>query len=146
VSMTGKTVIMRFTGDSAGQPVVSRTLRMFDIEVNITRAYISPEEEGHMTAVFSGEEGSVDLALEFLRSEGVQVTVAERRLARDEDLCTDCTACTGQCPTGALTVDREDMSLLFRNEECISCGICIPACPYGALSTSGAASGAGGVV
>jgi NAD-dependent dihydropyrimidine dehydrogenase PreA subunit len=146
MNMTGKTVIMRFTGDSAGQPVVSRTLRRFDIEVNITRAYISPEEEGHMTAVFSGEEGTVDLALEFLRSSGVLVTVAERRLVMDEDLCTACTACTGQCPTGALSVDREDMTLVFRNEECISCGICIPACPYGALSASGAGFGTGGAV
>jgi NAD-dependent dihydropyrimidine dehydrogenase PreA subunit len=135
MNMTGKTVIMRFTGDSAGQPVVSRTRRRFDIEVNITRAYISPEEEG-----------TVDLALEFLRSSGVLVTVAERRLVMDEDLCTACTACTGQCPTGALSVDREDMTLVFRNEECISCGICIPACPYGALSASGAGFGTGGAV
>ncbi len=134
--MAGRSVILRFTGDSAGQPVISRTLRKFDIEVNITRAYISPEEEGHMTAVFSGSDSAVEYALDYLRGSGVQVAVPEQRLSLDEDLCTHCTACTGQCPTGALSVDREDMSLLFRNEECISCGICIPACPYGALSSA----------
>jgi Fe-S-cluster-containing dehydrogenase component len=89
-----------------------------------------------MTAVFSGEDEAVADSLEYLRGSGVQVVVQEQRLVRDEDLCTDCSVCTGQCPTGALTLDREDMSLVFRNEECISCGICIPACPYGALSAS----------
>jgi ferredoxin len=133
--MAGRSVTMRFTGASAGQPVISRTLRKFEIEVNITRAYISPEEEGHMTAIFSGCGSTIDDALEYLCESGVQVAVSEQRLALDENLCTHCTVCSGQCPTGALSVDRDDMSLLFRNEECISCGICIPACPYGALSS-----------
>jgi ferredoxin len=62
----------------------------------------------------------------------------------DQELCTHCSVCTGQCPTGALSVDGDSMELLFSNDDCISCGICIPACPFGALSSTEASFGNGG--
>ena len=49
----------------------------------------------------------------------------------DQDLCIACGACTGECPTGAITVEDAasvDASL------CIDCGACEGVCPVGAIT------------
>ncbi|MEE9526936.1 MAG: 4Fe-4S binding protein, partial [Syntrophobacteria bacterium] len=53
-----------------------------------------------------------------------------------EDKCIECTACSSVCPTGALSVERKDMHVLFDHEKCIACELCIPACPYEAMQIS----------
>lgn len=50
----------------------------------------------------------------------------------DESLCTDCGACAGRCPVGALRF--RDEKIQFRAERCIGCGLCATKCPAGALS------------
>jgi ferredoxin len=49
----------------------------------------------------------------------------------EEQLCTDCGACTARCPVGALRL--KDAKVQFRAERCIGCGLCVSSCPTQAL-------------
>jgi ferredoxin len=53
----------------------------------------------------------------------------------DEDKCTGCIACVGECRIGALTTDGETYSLSHTPALCVQCGTCVSICPENALST-----------
>jgi len=53
-------------------------------------------------------------------------------IIRDEDECIDCGACTAICPSGALTMNKQD-ELQFDKEKCLVCELCIKACPIGVI-------------
>lgn len=52
----------------------------------------------------------------------------------DEEKCTGCIACVGECRIGALTTDGETYSLSHTPALCVQCGTCISVCPENALS------------
>ena len=53
------------------------------------------------------------------------------RLLIDEEACTGCGACVGECPYGALEMKGDVVTV---NEKCTFCGACIDVCPVEALS------------
>ncbi len=133
--MVEKSVILKFPRDSIEHPYISEVIRDREVEVNILQAYITPQEAGHMFAIFKGEEASVEGALEYLRGQDVQVVVPGRNLIWEESLCVHCSACTGQCKHGALTMNPETFTVSYDGTHCIACKLCIPACSYGALES-----------
>lgn len=52
--------------------------------------------------------------------------------------CTNCFACIGMCPTGALKIkkDAEGSGLLFNSSLCTGCGLCGEFCPVAAVKVS----------
>jgi ferredoxin len=59
--------------------------------------------------------------------------------------CSNCFACIGMCPTGALKIrkDAEDPGLLFNSSLCTGCGLCGDFCPVEAVSVSRGFAGKG---
>ncbi len=58
--------------------------------------------------------------------------ISEKR--RNEEKCTNCTACVTVCPSEALFVDdRKRMTVSFDKEKCVDCELCIDACPFRAM-------------
>ena len=55
--------------------------------------------------------------------------------AIDESLCEGCDACARLCPTGALTICKEDGRLAYRIDAsaCSGCGLCLDVCEAGAV-------------
>lgn len=53
-------------------------------------------------------------------------------------ICDNAKECSGLavCPTGALTYDEKEKTLLIDNNKCISCGKCEKECPIGAISVA----------
>ena len=47
--------------------------------------------------------------------------------------CTLCMACTGVCPSGALSTNGDLPQLVFRESQCHQCGLCEEICPEKAL-------------
>ncbi|MCP4677288.1 MAG: 4Fe-4S dicluster domain-containing protein [Deltaproteobacteria bacterium] len=131
--MIQKSAILNFPKDLIDRPVISRVIREHDVEVNILQAHITPETDGHMFAIFSGKESAVDRALKYLKESQVRVALPTRNLVWVEDRCVDCTACVGQCPSAAFTVDEETREVSYDETRCIACKLCIPACSYGAV-------------
>jgi len=134
--MPSQSVILTFPGSLVDKPVVSRAIRLFDIEFNILRASVTPSEEGRILAIVSsgGEEG-IEASLDYFRQAGVGVVLPVRNLVWNEDKCISCGACTGHCPSGALALDGGTAEVVFTAGKCIACELCIPACGYGAVES-----------
>lgn len=135
--MMRRSAIFHFPAELYDQPVVSRLVREFDVEVNILQAHISPQEMGHMFAILAGEEPQVDGALHALAAMGVQTVLPVQNLVWDEERCTHCGACTGLCRPKALHMDPATRRVVFDASRCIACNRCVPACSYGAIESIG---------
>lgn len=131
--MIQKSAFLKFPKGLVNEPVISRVIRGFDVEVNILQASITPEEDGNLFAFFSGERKAVSGALNFLKERDVRVILPARHLVWDEDLCIHCSACVGQCPSSAFSIDERSREVSFDAERCIACELCVPACSYGAV-------------
>jgi ferredoxin len=78
----------------------------------------------------------VKAGLDYLRGHGVRVQRLAARIGRDEKKCFQCGACTGICPSGALSISRPTMEVLFDPERCTGCDLCVPVCPVRAMEIS----------
>ena len=48
------------------------------------------------------------------------------------DDCVSCGACSGECPTGAIS--QGDTKYEIDADACVDCGVCEGVCPTGAIS------------
>jgi len=133
--MTKKSAILHFGRDLVDKPILSGLIRGHDVSVNILQASITPEEDGTMFVQVEGEAGRVKGAFDYLEKLGVRMIFPTKNLIWDEDKCTHCGACVGQCLPKALELDAQTAELLFESDKCIACELCMPACPYGALES-----------
>ena len=67
--------------------------------------------------------------VEFLKNHGVSVQSADQDINRNDDICIHCGACTAVCPTGALHINRPEMTVEFNKEKCSICQLCVVTCP-----------------
>ena len=133
--MSQQSAILNFPKSLIDRPVFTRVVRSYDVEVNILRASITPEEDGRAFVIFSGDDGRIGAALEYLKESGVVVILPSQKIIRDEEKCTDCTACVGQCISKAITVNPKTFRIEYHLDKCIACKLCIPACSFGALES-----------
>jgi ech hydrogenase subunit F len=56
------------------------------------------------------------------------------QISIDIDTCVFCGLCSKKCPSGAITVNREDKSWSIDRFGCIQCGYCIDSCNKKSLS------------
>jgi len=52
----------------------------------------------------------------------------EKQLQLNENQCTLCGICEKVCPTGAIKIQQENLSLDFQQDQCISCDLCEDVC------------------
>ena len=133
--MIEKNAILTFPKHLIDQPFVSKLIKERDIEINILQAYITPQEDGQLFAIFKGDETAVEGALDYLRNQNVRVVLPVQNLVWDQKKCVHCGGCTGQCTTGALTIDPQTFEVHYDSSHCIACKLCIPACSYGAIES-----------
>jgi ferredoxin len=119
--MQKKRIVLNYPPHLIDQPIISRLVKDFDLMVNISRARITPREEG------------IDAGFKYLTELGVKIQPLAQDVKWHDDRCTHCTACLSVCPTKALDVDRTQMEVSFKRDRCIACELCIPVCPYQAM-------------
>jgi len=129
-----KMLILRFPKDSANRPVVCNLAREFDLTFNILNATIYPRKEGAMVLQLFGTPYNFERGMAYLKAEGVKVQKTAEEIGRNEDVCTHCGTCTAVCPTGALSISRPDMHVVFDQEKCSICKLCVPVCPPRAMN------------
>lgn len=117
-------------------PVTYRLAKDFNVAANIIRAQVAPNQVGKLVVELSGDIDELDAAIEWMRSQDINVSFASREIAIDEESCVDCGLCTGVCPSEALTLDPQTYQLVFTRSRCIVCEQCIPVCPVQAISTN----------
>jgi ferredoxin len=125
---------LRFSQTVSQKPIVCNLTKQFDLTFNILNATILPRKEGVMVLELSGERKLFREGLKYLKAQGVRVQNADQEVKRQKTKCTDCGACTAVCPTGALYIQRPELSVNFDEGKCSLCELCIPACPSRAMS------------
>jgi L-aspartate semialdehyde sulfurtransferase ferredoxin len=128
-----KRIVLRFPKRMVDRPIIYRLVKDYDLEFNILKASITPEQEGVMVLELKGNQSEYDKGIEFLIKAGVKIQSLGKDVTRNEERCTHCGACVTVCPTGAFKLDPKTRLILFDNQKCIACGLCIPACPPRAM-------------
>ena len=128
-----KRIVLRFPRRLVDQPIVSRLVRDYDLDFNILKASVTPEEEGLLVLELNGEQEDYDKGIRYLTKAGVRIQSLSQDVTRNEGRCTHCGACITICPTGAFELEPSTRQVNFYNEKCIACGLCVKACPPRAM-------------
>ncbi|MCX5965434.1 MAG: 4Fe-4S binding protein [Cyanobacteria bacterium] len=131
-----KRVTLTFPRRSVQMPVTYRLAKDFNVAANIIRAQVAPNQIGKLVVELAGDIDALDAAIDWMRTQDINVSFASREISIDEDVCVHCGLCTGVCPTEALTLDPQTAMLVFTRSRCVVCEQCIPTCPVNAIATS----------
>ena len=131
--MYSKMISLRFPEKVVNEPVVVNLVRKFDLTFNILKATIYPRKEGLMVLELSGHKKNFQKGVQYLKGLGIKVENVGQDIRRDEEVCFQCGACTAVCPTGALSIQRPSMAVIFDREKCSACELCVAACPARAM-------------
>lgn len=131
-----KRVTLTFPKRTVQMPVTYKLAKDFNVAANIIRAQVAPNQIGTLVVELSGDIDELDAAIDWMRSQDINVSLLGREILIDEDSCVDCGLCTGVCPTEALTLNPQSFQLSFARSRCIVCEQCIPTCPVQAISTN----------
>jgi L-aspartate semialdehyde sulfurtransferase ferredoxin len=128
-----KKVVLRFPKRLVDRPIIYKLVKDFDLEFNILKASISPEQEGLLVLELKGNQAEYDRGIDFLLKAGVKIQSLSQDVTRNEVKCTSCGACITICPVNAFRLNPKTRVVIFDNDKCIACGACIPACPPRAM-------------
>jgi len=131
--VVSKRVVLHFPKRLVERPIIYRLVKDYDLEFNILKASITPEQEGLLVLELKGNQTEYDKGIDFLIKAGVRIQSLSQDVTRNEERCTHCGACITVCPPGAFRLDPKTRMVIFDNEKCIACGLCIPACPPRAM-------------
>jgi len=128
-----KRIVLRFPKRLVDRPIVCRLIKDYNLEFNILKASVTPQEEGLMVLELKGEQTNYDKGIKYLTTAGVRIQSLSQDVTRNEERCTHCGACITICPTDAFELDPSTRRVKFDNEKCLACGLCILACPPRAM-------------
>lgn len=131
--MPKKRVVLTFPASLVSQPVTYHLVRDHDLMVNILRGVVTPNEESGLVVELSGSRHALESGMAYLADTGIHVQPLGQDIKWHKEKCTHCTACVPSCPTHALKVDRDTMTVSFEKETCIACEMCVQVCPYRAI-------------
>jgi len=132
-----KKLVLFFPRYNCEEPIIYRLVKDHNLIVNVYRARVTPEEEGHLVLDVTGAERDIDTAMEFLKTCNVVVNHSGKGVTWDEHRCTHCGQCVTHCPTDALHIaDPASRRIMFDEEKCIECLACIRVCPFGACASA----------
>ena len=126
-------IVLHFPRRIVERAIVCRLAKDYDLEFNILKAFVTPEEEGLLVLELSGEQKEYDRGIRYLTETGVRIESLGQNFLRNEERCTHCGACVTICPSGAFEVDPTTKRVDFYGEKCVACGLCIKACPPRAM-------------
>ena len=131
--MYSKKIVIRYTPDVVQQPVIYLLSQKHNLVFNILKARILPRREGVIVLELTGQKEDFDRGILFLKEMGLTVESLSKSVNQNIEKCVHCGACTGFCPTGALSFEKPSQKVLFDPEKCNGCELCVSACPVRAM-------------
>ena len=128
-----KRIVLHFPKRMVDRPIIYRLIKDYNLEFNILKASVTPEEEGLMVLELKGKQEDYDKGIKYLTKTGVRIQSLSQDVIRNDERCTHCGACITICPTGAFELEPLTRRVNFYNEKCLACGLCIKACPPRAM-------------
>ena len=128
-----KRIVLHFPKRLVDRSIVCRLVKEYNLNFNILKASITPDDEGLMVLELKGKQDDFDNGIEYLSKTGLRIEPLSQSVIRNEERCTQCGACVVICPADAFELDKETRRIEFRNEKCLACGICLNACPPRAM-------------
>jgi ferredoxin len=132
-AMVSRRIVLHFSSKVVNQPVIYNLSKQYDLEFNILKASIMPDQEGYVALELSGLQKNYDAGIKYLENAGVKIDSLSQNVLRNEERCTHCGACAGFCPTVAFSAYPKTRYIRFNNDKCVACGLCIKACPHRAM-------------
>jgi ferredoxin len=126
-------LILHFPKTEVQKPLVCQLAKDFGLTFTILKAEILPRKEGVMVLELFGNRKSFQDGVKFLKDHGIEINKAAKDIKRNKRKCTHCGACTAVCPTGALSIQRPEMLVVFDESKCSVCELCVTACPPRAI-------------
>lgn len=130
-----KRYALRFSPTLVEQPLVSKLVRTYDVDINILNADVASGRGGKLVVELSGSEEALKKSVLWLNQTGVIVSEMVKELNFQQEGCINCGACTAVCSPKALSMDR-DWELVYDADLCVLCSLCIQACPMQLFSLS----------
>lgn len=130
-----KRYTLRFSPTLVEQPLVSKLVRTYDVDINILNADVASGRGGKLVVELSGSEEALKKSVLWLNQTGVIVSEMVKELNFQQEGCINCGACTAVCSPKALSMDR-DWKLVYDADLCVLCSLCIQACPMQLFSLS----------
>jgi len=127
---------LRFPKSVVDKPIVCNLVKDFDLTFNIHQARVFPRQEGTLVMELSGHRKNFQNGMRYLKQSGVKVETMGQDVRRNEAVCYRCGLCTSICPTGALSIKRPEMDVLFDPAKCTACELCVSVCPPRAMEVS----------
>ena len=124
---------LRFPQEHFSKPITYRLVKEYNLMINILRAEVVANKAGELIMDIEGSEQDIAEAIDFTAHEGIEFRILKSGITLDEERCVHCGACTSVCPSGALTLRRDDWSLVFAPEKCFACELCVKSCPVRAI-------------
>ncbi|MCU0666485.1 MAG: 4Fe-4S binding protein [Candidatus Omnitrophica bacterium] len=134
--MVSRKIVLHFPKTLVEQPIVYKLVKEFNLQFNILKASVMPNQEGLMVLELVGSKEDFDKAISYLKACGVKTQPLSQDVVRDENKCTHCGVCVSVCPVGALVKDPKDNRVNFDNKKCIACELCVKICPPRAMEVS----------
>ncbi len=123
-----KRYALRFSPTLVEQPLVSKLVRTYDVDINILNADVASGRGGKLIVELSGSEEALKESILWLNRTGVVVSEMVKELNFQEERCINCGACTAVCSPNALFMDTQ-WKLVYDPDLCVLCGLCVQACP-----------------
>ena len=131
--IVSKRIVLHFPRRLVDQPIVCQLVKEYNLDFNILKASITPDDEGLMVLELRGKQADFDKGIGYLTKTGLKIQPLSQNVLRNDDRCTHCGACVAICPADAFELDPVTRLVNFRDEKCLVCGICLTACPPRAM-------------
>jgi len=131
--MSSHRIVLHFSKEISGKPIIYKLAKDFDLVMNIIQANVDPEQEGRLIVELTGDKNNYKKGIKYLRDWGVEVQLLSQDIRVSEERCVDCGLCVALCPTKAITIEPDEMKVNFDLSKCVVCGLCADICPYHAV-------------
>ena len=132
--MITKRIVLHFPQKFAGKPVVYKLAKDYNLEFNILKADVSPDEAGRLVLEIRGEKKNYEMGIQYIKESGVQVKPLSKDILRNDELCSHCSACVPICPVDSFVVEPSTREVKFHEDSCVICGLCVKICPFHAMT------------